>query len=217
MATPSPQLIAKFDADAQALYARAGEEAAAADNIEAGLSKVADDTRAVEAQLADAEALVERLRAQRDAGRRQYEQDTQRALGHRRAAAAMRVDAEYLTETAARARRPAGPLMAIEAPPAPVDVAQARQRLDAGALLADDEYPTCPHCGGRIAHDHQGWYHLSTGHNFCDPAKTGADDPRAVPPMAPVEVAAGPVEAPPAAPAEPVEDGAPFRPEGATK
>jgi hypothetical protein len=180
--TPSTMLLQKFEAEARALYNQAAEQAAAADNLEAGLSQIADDTRYAEKQLAEAEAAVQRLRGEVAAGRERHQQDSQKALQHRQTAAAMRADAAYLAETIARARGGEPPALdqrpadvddqsRPELPSGALDVAAARQRLDAQAddVAPAEQRDTCVYCEGAIVNRGGGWVHAVDAKSQCVP------------------------------------------------
>ena len=174
MSTPSPTLVAKFEAEGKLLLDQAAKASAEADNLEARSTEIADDIHAAEKRLAEAEAAVQRLRVDVNGGRERYQQAQQQALQHRQAAAAMRADAQYLAETIVRVV-PVGVTTpgaddTPEPPPEAFNVAAARQQLDAQAGTEQSELNVCARCSGSIAKGLTGaWVHTISGHPECLP------------------------------------------------
>lgn len=148
---PSPQLLAKFEADAAELTKAAANQAEQAEQAEARVAELQYAQSQEGITLADLLARVEALRGELSVRQQAIDDGRIRGASYREAAAALQSDADYLTAQASQAStdRPLPKGVAALAGPRPV-------------ATATPSETTCPACHGDMIPDALGWIHAAT-------------------------------------------------------
>lgn len=172
---PSASLLARFESEATEASARAADQNASAESVEARVRQLQTTQDKGAQQLNDLLAQADQLRAELNERKQDIDTGRTRAEQHRASAAALQADADYLAAQVRQARGddqqqrpPAYPLPSgVVAASGPPFAAPATPAEMAAQLKKASETPECLTCHAPIAQDALGFKHTSTGTAYC--------------------------------------------------